>query len=264
MKGSRRGEVPQWVSIVLPVVTLVVGALLTMAGQALSDRRREASERLARKQEFQNSNFEVHRTALLEMQEILRDSFIAAGAERHRRTYEGYYKFFDARPLKRYTEALPPLDEVEALMSSAVDDALPEDKRQTSQASLREMMEFITFVATETKSMVEAVNEHFQSKFPFMDQLVQFMYRLRLTMYRSGSNSVVYCGERYIKALAKWDKHLVSRGEDDLFKELQASQYELNRAISNALKSGPYDKYEPWNEKNTASTRQYESPREAP
>jgi hypothetical protein len=254
--------VPQWVSIVLPVVTLVVGALLTMAGQALSDRRREASERLARKQEFQNSNFEMHRTALLEMQEVLRDSFIAAGAERSRRKYEGYYEFFDTRPFKDYAGALPPLDELEGLVSSAVDTTLPENERQISWASLRERMEFITSVATEAKSMAVAVSEQFEGKFPFVDQLIQFIYCLRLAMYRSGSNSVVYCGERYIKALGKWDEYLVSGGEDGLWEELRVSQYELNRAISNALKSGPYDKYEPWNEKTTASER-HGSPREA-
>jgi hypothetical protein len=254
---------PQWVNTLLPIVTLVAGALLTMAGQALSDRRKQTSERLARKQEFQNSNFEVHRTALLDMQEVLRDSFIAVGAERSRRMLVGDYKFFTARPLENFRgrEDLFDTGGIEALTSSVVDGSLSDDERKASWTTLEEKMEVIMGAAADAKSIFQAAAERFEGHFEFMDSLVQFIYHLRLGMYRSGSNSVVYCGERYIRAMAKWNDNLVTDGEHDLYEAVRISQYELNRAISNALKSGPYDKYEPWNEMDT--TNQGRDPGEA-
>jgi hypothetical protein len=241
---------PHWVNTLLPIVTLVAGALLTMAGQAFSDRRKQASERLAREQEFQNSNFEVHRTALLDMQEVLRDSFIAVGAERSRRILVGDYEFFNTRPLENFRgrEELFDAGRIEALTSSAVDSSLSEDERKAFLTALQEKMEVIMGAVTNAESIFQATTERFEGHFEFMDSLVQFIYHLRLGMYRSGSNSVVYCGERYIRAMAKWNDNLVTDNENELYEEVRTSQYGLNRAISNALKSGPYDKYEPWNE----------------
>lgn len=60
-----------WLTSVLPVGTLVVGAALTMAGQALSDRRTRFRERQAREDAFRIESFKLERETLIALQDQL-------------------------------------------------------------------------------------------------------------------------------------------------------------------------------------------------
>lgn len=82
--------------------------------------------------------------------------------------------------------------------------------------------------------------------FPFWRQVTDVIYKLRLCEFRCGSNSVLNAGEVFIKSLYDWNE-LYSSGDrlDQLTEQVRTSHEELNRALANALKFGPYDKYNP-------------------
>jgi hypothetical protein len=235
-----------WINILLPIVTLVIGSGLTMLGQAISDRRREASERRVRKEQFRVSNFDVHRTAMLEMQETIQDLTIAIGAENIRRRHSGEYEFFDSfhsKPEQQYRKLAEHMDWMERAGARLKDGGLPKSEANELAAEIVEKSREIAEVAEDSKSYVEESGRYFDGRWAFYDEFVKFIYKLRLCMYRSGSNTVVQYGEAYIQAVATWNERIVSEGIDELYERIHKSRNVLDRALSNALTSGPYDKF---------------------
>ena len=235
----------QWITTALPIATLALGSALTMAGQALIDRRKEARDRRARREEFQNNNFEMHRSAMLSMQEIARDCFDSVANERVRR--EGSeYEYFESRRLKnlKINNAPAAMKSVEEVMAEFKDAGFPEDKRaEVSYRLINGMLSFTEASEELTRTMADFMRLT-QERFPFLGDLRRFVHQLRLCMYRSGSNSVIYCGEKYIQAVMKWDGYLSSGGAANPYNEVRMARIELDRALSNALTYGPYDRYE--------------------
>jgi hypothetical protein len=235
-----------WVNILLPIATLIIGSALTMAGQALSDRRREASERRARREQFRVANFDMHRTAMLEMQEVARDLASAVISESLRRKQSGDYDFFDsygAKTKENYLAFGTYLSWMEQVQERTRSVGIPEGERDAFTAEVLERASEVTEVAKESKSHAEALGKRLEERSPFQEEFVKFMKTMRLCMYRSGSNTVVRYGEEYIQAVAAWNGHLVSKGEGELHEQLRKSGARLNRALANALTSGPYDTF---------------------
>jgi hypothetical protein len=236
---------PIWGTVVLSVGTLVLGAILTMFGQARSDRRAEERARLARREEFLTNNFDVHRSAMLDMQELVRDLFAAHQAERRRRDADGFYQYMKDFPIRdsaqkignRVESMFAGIDAVKNASTDAERDALVDASMKELKESLQEMEAL--------SSGFEGMFAVMEGTYPFWAEFAQFSSKMRLYMFRSGSNSVVYSGEAFIHALFKWSEYyLRNDNETTLAEKVQVSYTGANRALSNALKFGPYDKYE--------------------
>lgn len=60
-----------WAAILIPVGTLALGSLLTMIGQARSDRQIARRERDSRREDFRIRRYEIERDTLLALQEAV-------------------------------------------------------------------------------------------------------------------------------------------------------------------------------------------------
>jgi hypothetical protein len=236
---------PIWGTVVLSIVTLVLGAILTMIGQARSDRRTEERARLARREEFLTNNFDMHRSAMLDMQELVRDLFAAYQGERRRRDSDGFYQYMKDFPIRDSVQKISSrtelifngIDAVKNAPAGAERDALVEASMKELKESRREMQAL--------GSDFEKMSTVMEGLYPFWGEFAQFSTKMRLCMFRSGSNSVVYSGEAFIHAVFKWTEYYL-RNDDEtaLAEKVEVSYSGANRALSNALKFGPYDKYE--------------------
>lgn len=236
---------PVWVSIVLPIGTLVLGSVLTMAQQARSDRRADERAKRARRAEFLTSNFDTHRSAMLDMQELVRDIFAAYQAEKQRRVKDGFYQYMKDFPFRdsavkvfrRAGTVLKDMDAVKNASSDEERDALVE----ASMGELKVAKNELAGLTDDFHAMIAVL----ETKYPFWTEFMQFIPKLRLCMFRSGSNSVLYSGEAFIHAVFKWSEYnQLNDREKDLAEQVQVAYSTVNRALSNALTFGPYDTYE--------------------
>jgi hypothetical protein len=235
-----------WLNILLPIATLIIGSVLTMLNQSLSDRRREASERRARREQFRTSNFDMHRTAMLEMQEMVRDLTGAVISERSRRDRSGDCEYFDsfrARSREPYRRLIDNWDWMERAAARIKNEGASEDERKEFAKEINKRASEVAEAAAESKSYAEKVNNYLDWRWPFNEEFIKYIRNLRLCMLRSGSNTVVQCGEEYIQAVAKWNEHIGSKGSGELYEQVVKSRARLDRALSNALTSGPYDTF---------------------
>jgi len=236
---------PVWVSIVLPIGTLVLGSVLTMAQQARSDRRADERARRARREEFLTGNFDTHRSSMLDMQELVRDLFSAYQAEKQRRVKDGFYQYMNDFPVRdssvkvfrRADMILKGMDAVKNASSDEERDALVEASMGELQVAKNELAGLM--------DDLHAMNAVLETKYAFWTEFVHFMPKLRLCMLRSGSNSVLYSGEAFIHAIFKWSEYnQLDNREKDFAEQVRVAYSAVNRALSNALTFGPYDTYE--------------------
>jgi len=235
-----------WANAALPVATLILGSVLTMAGQALGDRRTATRERRARREAFRASNFEMHRAAMLEMQETVRECYQAFLDEKQRREEEGFYKYFErGLPFRRLNEdrsSMLAADNTEELMEAIRAASSDEERHGLMQAAIQSAEER-TKTAERDRTEMMKLERTMEPLYPFWKRYVEFIHKLRLSMYRSGSNSVVNCGEAFIRAIYPWNDCYASARMDELVEQVRKSRYELDRALANALAFGPYDTY---------------------
>lgn len=188
----------------------------------------------------------MHRTAMLEMQEAIRDLTISIGSESVRRRQSGEYEFFDsfrAKPGEYSRRFAEHLDWMQRMGERINNERLPEGERYALGAEVAKRSREIAEVAEDTRSYAEESGRYFDERWVFYDEFVKSIYKLRLCMYRSGSNTVVRCGEEYIRAVAKWNERIVSEGTGELYEQVRKSRARLDRALANALTSGPYDTF---------------------
>jgi hypothetical protein len=216
-----------------------------MVGQARSDRRAEERARLARREDFLTNNFDVHRSAMLDMQELVRNLFAAYQAERRRRDADGFYQYMKDFPVrdsfqKITSRAESIFDGIEAVINAspgAERDALVEASRKEMNESCQEF----DALGNDFKGMFTLM----EGLYPFWAEFAQLSSKMRLCMLRSGSNSVFYSGETFIHAVFKWTEYYQRNDNETILAEkVEVSCSGTNRALSNALKFGPYDKYE--------------------
>jgi len=236
---------PVWGTVVLSVGTLVLGAILTMVGQARSDRRAEGRAQLARREEFLTNNFDMHRSAMLDMQELVRNLFAAYQAEIRRRDDDGFYQYWKDFPILDHFQKITSRAEsifegIEAVKNASTDaerDALV----KASMQELNESRQELHAMGNDSERMSTVM----ETLYPFWAEFAQFSSKMRLCMFRSGSNSVIYSGEAFIYAVFKWIEYCQrDDNETTLAKKVEVSYTGANRALSNALKFGPYDEYE--------------------
>lgn len=233
-----------WIHIVLPIATLVLGSLLTMAGQALRDRRMEERDRRARREGFLTNNFDMHRSAMLEMQELVRDFYDAFHKEKRRRIYGGFYRYMEAQPLRETRERMGHSFASVDKMTNAIVNASSDAERKELINSFDKDVRIATQEVGQARDEIDRMAAVMAGLYPFWEEYVRFADKLRICMNRSGSNSVVNSGEALIRAIYEWTEYYRSDGtQDELTDQVRTARYELNRALANALKFGPYDKY---------------------
>lgn len=244
-----------WADTLLPIGTLIIGSLLTMGGQALHDRRMADKEKQARREAFRSDNFEIHRAAMLEMQEVLSDGFGLFIGEKCRREEEEYYAYFDSKPWQKALDFKHELAigmqmaELSKHLVGASDQERAEAAADLLEGYINQAGGYEEFIRRleemyqwETE-MVQRMRVLTESRIPFSEKLASFFGKLRICMYRSGSNSVVFCGQNLIEAIYKWDCCIREESAGELADQVRAARFELDRAISNALTFGPYDTY---------------------
>jgi hypothetical protein len=235
-----------WTNTALPLASLAAGSLLTMLGQGLNDRRAAKREQLARREEFRAANFEVHRSAILEMQELVRDTFKSLLTERTRRQASGENDFWESKPFGKVRELSLMTAEFLGKADPPPDWAGLTDQERGEYEDLvktgaAEVGDAARLVTDSFKRMTDIIGGHGS----FVSEFVNDISKLRLCMYRSGSNSVVYCGDKYIKLASSWTHAFSQAKAESFFDEVRASRHELDRALSNALLYGPYDRFIP-------------------
>jgi hypothetical protein len=247
---------PEWVNIVLPIGTLALGSLLTMVGQALNDRRADERARRARREEFLSSSFDVHRSAMLDMQELVGELFAAYQSEKQRRSNDGFYQYMKGFPIRnsvlkvfgRTSSLLEGMDAIKDASSDKERDALVKASAAQVKVARKEL-------AGLTDDF-HAMNAVLETLYPFWGEFKQFIPKLRLCMLRSGSNSVLYSGEEFINAIFKWSDYFqLNDHEKILSEQVRVAHSEVNRALSNALKFGPYDTYEAYKDSSPDGER---------
>jgi hypothetical protein len=234
------------VNVLLPIATLIIGSGLTMLGQFISDRRREDSERRARREQFRADNFDMHRTAMLEMQQMAHDLASAVIREQGRRKRSGDYEYFDSFHAKSLVPYLRLADNWDWLGKTAErikNEGAQEDERKAFAEEIIKRARETSEVAADAKSYAEGIKRYLDWRWPFNDEFIKTIRGLRLNMLRSGSNNVVRYGEEYIQAVAKWNGHLSSKDASELYDQVRKSRARLDRVLSNALTSGPYDTF---------------------
>jgi hypothetical protein len=187
------------------------------------------------------SNFEVHRQAILEMQELVQECFRAYLQERRRRESEGLYDFF---------KQWPNIDDIMTRHTNDTARIIREIQSTTSESDkgrlvveLRDQFKSDTEELRDAARRVDELSEITHTLAPFWNQLGDISYKLRLCMLRSGSNAVVEAGEAFIRAVLEWsDLFSAGRREDELSEKVRVANSDLHRSLANALAYGPYNK----------------------
>jgi hypothetical protein len=238
-------EVSEWVTVVLPIGTLALGSVLTMTGQAFNDRRANERERRARREGFLAGNFEMHRAAMLEMQELMRDLYDSYLTEKNRRMNDGFYEYMKEFPLRNATSKL--FQDSISIMEDleAIKDAPSDEERKVLALASAARLKTARKEMEKYKDELVNLGGVLETLYPFWGELKEFITKLRLCGFRSGSNSVLFSSENLIEAVFKWSEYYqLNAHQEDLSSRVVIAYQEANRALSNALTFGPYDNYD--------------------
>ncbi|TDB96912.1 hypothetical protein [Actinomadura sp. 7K534] len=233
-----------WISAVIALASLTIGSGLTIIGQLLTDKRAFRRDRIGRREEFRNNNFEVQRVALFQIQETLASLTQQTHMEKVRREVSGEYNYFDTQPNKNIGSSMTQFGEaVENLfnLSREVEQYSQEEflKRTTKESesalrSSRNLEKLAQEFHAETTKILDARKS-------FSLELRDSLRTLQINIDRSGSSSVMEAGNHYFFAILKWNDRFVSDGTRDLFNDVIAAEHKLRSSISKALRLGPYD-----------------------
>lgn len=236
-----------WPATLIPVGSLVIGSLLTIGGQALADRRTRKREREARAEGFRIQNFEVHREALLKIQPMVTEFGNKVFAERRRREEDGYYSYFDTHSMDEAGASIRSLvNAVTDITARLEGGEKPSEGRVGEEIAkdIDRLGPLANRMLSRNTELLERLSSDLEARQPFLDSYVEFVINLRMATYRSGSNSVVNAGQDYIEAILHWDLQITTADSRIGWDRLKKREYDLHRAVSNALTKGPYDKYE--------------------
>jgi hypothetical protein len=230
---------------ILPIATLGLGAACTMIGQSLVDRRISRRDKEARKEQFRAQNFELHRTALLALQETISDVSARTQVEKHRRKIDDAEKYMQSNPFKnlyaQMEEVISAMKKVDEFALRKAELPEPRFKYQINELAM-DCVDLGRSHADASLEFLEKIKTALSNREQYHMELLDCIKNIRLGMYRSGANSVVMAGQDYLSALAKWNDGFGSN--DEAYSAVIVAERDLQRAISNRLTSGPYDKYE--------------------
>lgn len=233
-----------WLSTMVPAASVVVGAAITMMGQALGDRRAWRRERDARREDFRAKNFEMHRDALMRLQEMSLGFTEKIWDEKKRRELEGDYAFWDSAPAKSAFGRVAAMYNLTQIIRQSTSDL----ERAGSRAQVRNI---VNELLRTSKSAVTAAREvaadnrrmasAMMKRTDFVRELDVLGQNYRVYAYRAGSVDVIEAANAHLAALHEWSSRLVSEGADELLKAALSARDDLLVAIGRALKKGPFE-----------------------
>jgi hypothetical protein len=202
-----------WPATLNTVLILIAGGGLTMAGQALADRRARRRDREARRETFLMQNFVVRQEAMMKILEAMEE--FSRKLDR-----ECLHSFADSCSAylrsSEYRESVPNIDQPKALE--------PSDK----QSQVDEPLRFV----------IGAIEYHKKRKVSVYNILQKEFDMLTLTLTtnatRAGSEFVETEARNYIQAALA-----ASTGSHDSRNDPLIAKYRLQAAINKTLNEGP-------------------------
>jgi uncharacterized membrane-anchored protein YhcB (DUF1043 family) len=233
-----------WHTELIALVSLVVGSVLTMFGQAFADRRTRSREREARREDFLIQNFDTQREALLKVQELVNEIAKILSSENRRKLDDGYYEFFESKPTRRISSdtvgLFTGLQEMQELVDGHEGPWSEEEKEQLEHEIMRLTKDARSRVQR-IKVEMQAISDHAlsESRQEFLANFVALIQNLTLNMYRTGSEAVVSAVNEYLNtAVAYTGRLVISDIEKYRGREFQARK-RLHETIGRELKRGP-------------------------
>lgn len=210
-----------WPATLNTIVGLVLGGGLTMAGQALADRRARRREREARREAFLIQNFSTQREALMKIQEMVEEFGNKLNDELFERAGDRYFAFV-ATPEGQ--EGFEKIYHLYRCNSS--------DEQQYSEESGRFARHFNHFKDEYNRSLrlsVDGANKQMHSS----KERREFETELTILANRTGSELITTEARRYIETAGR------CADERSEFTHEFAARIRLQAAITKALTEGP-------------------------
>jgi hypothetical protein len=234
-----------WTIAAVSAGSVVVGSLLAYGQQALTDRRIARREQESRRENFRIQNFEVHKDALLEIQQLLAEFSRKTKSENIRRK-EVEHEFFNKDfwgKLRSGPEQVKEEREKLAQFSREFENSPDSETRRQFERESKKLADFTIAWSEQFVGTMNEFTDILNGRTAYMRSIGEFIEKLRLGMYRSGSNAVINAGEDYISSLIKWTDEIPSKVADESMSRVRTGELALHRAISNALAKGPFDRY---------------------
>jgi hypothetical protein len=182
---------------------------------------------------------------MLEMQEIVEASFRSFLEERARRLAAKDYEFAESHSVadteRDYQVISEAIEQISHFSVDAVNTSREDRSRELK--ALKAQVHVIENASHKIASVFKAYASLVEKHGPFFTLFTEYIYRLRMCMHRSGNNAVVNYGNDYIDAIYRWADNLSFAPEKELFESVRAARYQIDRALSNALTFGPYNKF---------------------
>jgi hypothetical protein len=246
LAGSVRPSlVSGWPTVLISLGSLVVGAILTMLGQTLADRRTRSREREARREDFLIRNFDTQREALLKVQELVDEIARSVRAEHRRKLDDGVYAYFESKPARNISSAkLGLLTQLQALQELTDRHEGPWSENEKEELN-REMMQ----IMKDMPAMARRISDGMQTMFDyalsderqkFLRNFASLIQSLTLNMYRTGSGAVTSAVHDYQDAAIEYSGRLVMANFEQYQANEQRARTRLHESIGRELKRGPF------------------------
>lgn len=227
-----------WVTVALSGGAVCVGAGLTMLGQYFADRRSYARDREARREGFRITNYEIQRSALLELQEIVIKLGKSLGAISMRSRWQDainatlpehaqvvqWYHMRDLMP--ELTKRM--LEGAELVSEYRQSEALSVERRREMAARFKELAEEFQHAAKQYEPGIEIFGE-----------IASLTDRIKILTARTGDDRVFTHGQELRGMVNRWSSAKNFTDSDQQIREIKQQIEHTLDAISNALRQGP-------------------------
>lgn len=181
------------------------------------------------------------------MQELVRSFADAVTAESIRGEQSGKYEYFDLFHVKpdRYHQQIAVFVDWQKQASERIRNGeIAEDQQKVFSAEVVQKMSEAVQGAGAWITDARESAKYIEGRWPFFDELAKATEDIRLRTHGPGSNTVLRCGEEYIQAVFQWNELLATAGVAERYERVRKSRIRLDRALSNALTSGPWDTFD--------------------
>ena len=227
-----------WVTVALAGGSVCVGAGLTMLGQYFADRRSYARDREARREGFRITNYEIQRSALLELQEIVIKLSNSLGAISMRSRWQDAinatfpenaqvvqgYHMRDLMP--KLTKRM--LEGAELVSEYRQSEALSVERKREMAARFEELAEEFQHAAKQYEPGMETFGE-----------IASLTDRIKILTARTGDETVFTHCQELIDMVNRWSNAKDFADSNQQIRGIKNQIEHTLDAISNALRRGP-------------------------
>jgi hypothetical protein len=225
-------------TVVLSGGSVCLGAALTMLGQYLADRRSHMRDREERREGFRITNFEIQRSALLELQEVViktghsitsmspsmwDDLIRSEFPERAKLSH--WYQVREVR--QEWADSLT--EGAKLLAEARESDELPEEIRKEIAASLKEF-----------SRKYRSISESLEPVVSNAGATIDLTDRIKILAARTGSNEVLASCRKLTQIINQWITAKSYKESRENLRYMKESINEILDEITNALRYGPF------------------------